>query len=159
MLKKKVFIYIEVFGVGNKLNAICCDVIIMLHCGLRRGLKCAYEADSLPLSKLRVRGSVHVHFTKWNVLQNGSLDSPEGMCLGKFPSACLKVEWNAALVFAIICDAQIASSLFDRYKGIYNSLKHNSSSAIYINRLVMTETKLLKTLNQLNQLNHCLKKI
>ncbi len=110
--------------------------------------------QTLPLSKLRVRGSVHVHFTKRNVLQNGSLYSPEGKCLGKFPRACLK-----ALVFAIICDAQIASSLFDRYKGIYHSLKHNSSSAIYINRLVMTETKLLKTLNQLNQLNHCLKKI
>ena len=34
---------------------------------------------------------------KWNALQNGSGDSPEAKCLGKFASACLKVDWNTAL--------------------------------------------------------------
>ncbi len=40
---------------------ICDDVTVVLHCGLWSGLKCAYEADSLPLSKLRGRGSVHIN--------------------------------------------------------------------------------------------------
>ncbi len=34
----------------------------MLHRGLCSGLKCAYEADSLPRSKSRGRGSVHINF-------------------------------------------------------------------------------------------------
>ncbi len=34
----------------------------------------------------------------WNALQNGSGDSPEGKCLGKFVTAYLKVAWNAALM-------------------------------------------------------------
>ncbi len=74
---------------------ICDDVIIVLHSGLWSSLKCAYETDSLPQSKSRGRGSVHINFprplhevertSKW---QRGS---PEGKCF-----RCLKVEWNAA---------------------------------------------------------------
>jgi len=37
-----------------------------------------------------------VYTVKWNTLQNGSRDSTEGKSLGKFASACLKVDWNAA---------------------------------------------------------------
>ncbi len=74
---------------------------MVLHCGLWSGLTCAYEADSLPRSKSRGRGSVHINFprplhevertSKWQ------WDSPERKCLRKFARACLKVEWNAAL--------------------------------------------------------------
>ncbi len=46
------------------------------------------------LSKWRGR---LVHFMKWNILLNGSRDSPERKCLGEFASACLKAKWITAL--------------------------------------------------------------
>ncbi len=57
-------IYYRVVWGGDKLKAICEDVIIVLHCGLWSGLKCAYEADSVPLSKSRGRESVHINFPR-----------------------------------------------------------------------------------------------
>ncbi len=46
------------------MNAICDEVIIVLHCGLWCGLKCAHEADSFPRSTSRGRGSVHINFPR-----------------------------------------------------------------------------------------------
>ncbi len=83
------YVYRYAWAVINVFKKI---ITIVLHCGLWSGLKC--EADSLPLSKSRGRGSVHINIPRplYNVEQNGSGDFPEGKCLGKFASACLKVE-------------------------------------------------------------------
>ncbi len=51
---KTILQYRVVWG-GDKLNAVCDDVIIVLHCDLLNSLKCAYEVDTLPLSKSRGR--------------------------------------------------------------------------------------------------------
>ncbi len=48
-----IYIYYRVVRGGDKLNTICDDVIIVLHCGQWSGLKSAYEVDSLPWSKSR----------------------------------------------------------------------------------------------------------
>ncbi len=44
---KNIYIYYRVVWGEDKLNTISNDVIIVLHCGLWSGLKCAYEAGSL----------------------------------------------------------------------------------------------------------------
>ncbi len=49
---------------GPKLNTICNDIIIVLHCGLWSGLKSAYEEESLHRSKSRGQVSVHINFPR-----------------------------------------------------------------------------------------------
>ncbi len=62
--KQNLLYIIEFVRGGDQLNAICNDITIRLHCGLRSGLKCAYEVDSLPQSKSRGGGSVHINFPR-----------------------------------------------------------------------------------------------
>lgn len=88
-------VYYRVVWDEDKLNVICDDVVIVLHCGLWSGLKCEYEADWLPRSKSRGRGSVHINFP----CPLDDFKMAAGIPLGKFASMCLKVEWNAAAVF------------------------------------------------------------
>uniref|UniRef100_A0A8C2CXH2 Uncharacterized protein n=1 Tax=Cyprinus carpio TaxID=7962 RepID=A0A8C2CXH2_CYPCA len=51
---RKIFIYYRVVWGGDRLNAVCDDIIIVLHCGLWSGLKCACEAPSVKIKGSRV---------------------------------------------------------------------------------------------------------
>ncbi len=87
--RKKKTLYIIVVWGGDKLNVICDDVVILLHCGLwsgqNRGSRvCPYK---LPLPTSRS-----------GTLQNGSRDSPKGSETQRIGASQMSLISGATLV-------------------------------------------------------------